>query len=96
MPIPRILLISRNSLAHAEAAVKEEIANYGIAMAVALSPEDAEQAKKLTEVVAQFQHVTAIVADFPFDMAISEDGQCEIIGMAIPKQQEESPLITGV
>jgi hypothetical protein len=95
MPIPRILLISRKSLECAEEAVKEQIAAYGVMMAVALSPEDAEQAKKLTEAVAQFQHVTAIVADFPIDMAINEDGSVEVIGVITPTPQEPS-LITEV
>jgi hypothetical protein len=95
MPIPRILLISRKSLEHAEEAIKEQISAYGVQMAVALSPEDAEQAKKLTEAVAQFQHVTAIVADFPIDMAINDDGSLEVIGTITATPQEPS-LITEV
>jgi hypothetical protein len=96
MPIPRILLISRKSLVHNEEAIKEQLASFGVAMAVAVAPEDAEQAKKLTEAIGQFQHVTAIVADFPFDAAICEDGSVEVLGMTVEKPAEEPTLITGV
>lgn len=95
MPIPRILLISRKSLEHNEAAIKEQLSAYGVQMAVAASPEDAEQAKKLTDVVAQFQHVTAIVADFDADTAVNDDGTIEVIGITVLRDKEPS-LITEV
>lgn len=95
MPIPRILLISRKSLIHNEAALKEHLSAFGIQMAVAVAPEDAEQAKKLTEAIAQFQHVTAIVADFDADTVVNEDGSIDVIGLTVLRDKEPS-LITEV
>lgn len=95
MPIPRIVLISRKSLEHAEDALKQALGGVSVSMAVAVSPDDAVQAQKLTEAVAQFQHITAIVADFPFDMIVDEEGKCEVIGMVAPTEAVPS-LITEV
>lgn len=95
MAIPKIVLVARKSLENGEEALKEQLAIFHIKMAIAVTPEDAEQAKKLTEAVAQFQHVTAIVADFPLDMIIDEDGVVTPLGVVVPKV-EEPQLITEV
>jgi hypothetical protein len=90
---PRIYLISRRTLNHNFDALKERLAGVNVQMAVAVSAEDAEAAKKLTEAVAQFQHVTAIVADFVADMAVNEDGSIETLGYT-PVLAAEPPIIT--
>lgn len=92
MPIPRIYLLSRKNIEQHADAIKEALP-LPVQMAIALSPEDAEQAQKLTEAVAQFQHVTAIIADFPIDLVINEDGSTTILGIVTPKGEEEAPKL---
>jgi hypothetical protein len=92
MSTPKILLVSRRTLeAHPDKF--KELAGVDVQMAVAASPADAEAAKKLTEAVAQFQYVTAIVADFEADLAINEDGSVSPIGYT-PVIQKDPDLIT--
>lgn len=91
MSTPRLLLISRRTLEHNYDALKERLAGLEVQMAVAVSHEDAEAARKLTEAVGQFQYVTVIVADFEADMAINEDGSTELLGYTPVVVQE--PLI---
>jgi hypothetical protein len=93
VPTPRLYLISRRTLEHNFEAFKEHLGGVNIQMAVAVSPEDKEAALKLTEAVAQFQHVTAIVADLTADMAINDDGSVELLGYT-PVVQNEPSLIT--
>lgn len=93
MSIPKIYLISRRTLEHNLDALKERLTGVDVQMAVAVSPEDKDAALKLTEAVAQFQHVTAIVADFVADMAVNEDGSVETLGYT-PVLSTESPIIT--
>lgn len=93
MGVPRVLLISRRTLDHNFEAFQERLRGINIQMAVALAPEDAEAAKKLTEAVAKFEYVTAVVADFEADMAINEDGSTEMLGYT-PVLSTEPPIIT--
>jgi len=86
-------LISRRTLEHNYDAFKEHLGGVNVQMAVAVTPEDAEAARKLTDAVAQFQHVTAIVADFVADMALNEDGSIETLGYT-PVITAEPPIIT--
>jgi molybdopterin/thiamine biosynthesis adenylyltransferase len=93
MATPRILLVSRHTLEANADKFKEHLAGLNVQMAVAVTPEDAEAAKKLTDAVAQFQYVTAIVADFEADMAINDDGSTELLGYT-PVLSHEPPIIT--
>lgn len=93
MAIPKILLISRRTLEANPDALKERMAGLEVQMAVAVTPEDAEAAKKLTEAIAQFQYTTAIIADFEADMAINDDGSTSLLGYT-PVIQQEPTLIT--
>lgn len=93
MATPKILLLSRRSLEHNYEKLKEFLDGVQVQMAVAVAPEDAEAARKLTDAVAQFQHTTAIVADFEVDMAVNDDGSTEILGMTYIREKEPS-LIT--
>lgn len=93
MATPKLLLISRRSLDHNLDAVQERLRGINIQLAVALAPEDADAAKKLTEAVAKFEYVTAIVADFEADMAVNDDGTTEMLGYT-PVLTAEPKLIT--
>jgi hypothetical protein len=65
-------------------------------MAVALAPEDAVLAKeKLTEAIGIFNGNTAIIADFPADLVVNEDGSIEPIPLVVDAEPEPA-LITEV
>jgi hypothetical protein len=91
----KILLISRKTIQEREAELKPFLGVVPIQMAVAVSPEDADAAKKLTEAVATFNHTTAIVADFMGDLIINEDGSVEPLPL-VSAAEPEPALITGV
>lgn len=91
----KILLISRKTIQEREAELNPFLGIVPVQMAVALAPEDAEAARKLTEAVAQFQHNTAIVADFVGDLLVNEDGSIEPIPLVV-EAQPEPKLITEV
>lgn len=93
MNTPKVILLSRRDLATQLDAVKKFTELYPITMAVAVSPEDAQEALKLTPAVAGFQQLTALVADFPASLIINEDGSIEPLELA-GEQSEETPLIT--
>jgi hypothetical protein len=93
MATPKILLISRRTLEHNFEPLKERLTGINIQMAVAITPEDAAAAQKLTEAVGQFQYTTAIVADFTADMAVNDDGSTELLGYT-PVVPKEPSLIT--
>ena len=93
MATPKILLISRRTLEQNADALKEQLAGLNVQMAVAVSAEDAAAAQNLTDAVAQFQYVTAIVADFEADMAVNDDGSTELLGYT-PVLQTQPSLIT--
>lgn len=96
MNAPKILLISRRTLIRNPEKLKEQLAGVNVQMAIAVAPEDAQLAREeLTEAVGQFQHVTAIVADFEADLAIDENGKIEVIGFTpLAGPIEEPKLIT--
>lgn len=95
MATPKILLLSRKTLEHNFEKLQSYLEGVGVQMAVAVSPEDAQAAKKLTDAVAQFQYTTAIVADFAADVVIDDEGKTEFLGFTVISEKEPS-LITEV
>jgi len=76
---PKILLLSRGTLRERLPELQEYLGLVAVEMAVAHNPEDAEEAKKVSPVVAFFNKPVAIVADFPGDLVVNEDGSIEPI-----------------
>jgi hypothetical protein len=91
----KILFIGRKTIAEHDAALAPFLKVVPIQMAVALTPEDADLARKLTDAVATFNHTTAIVADFPADLIVNEDGSIEPIPLVVDAEPEPA-LITEV
>jgi hypothetical protein len=93
--VAKILLIGRQTLREQVDGLKPFLGVVPVTMAVALAPEDAEQAKKLTDAVAVFNNNTAIIADFPADLVINEDGSIEPIPLVLDAEPTPA-LITEV
>jgi hypothetical protein len=91
----KLLFVGRKTLKDHEEALKPFLNVVPVQMAVALSPEDAELARKLTDAVATFNHTTAIIADFPADLIVNEDGTIEPLPLVIDTPTEPT-LITEV
>jgi hypothetical protein len=89
------LLIGRKTLQDHSEALKPFLGIVPVQMAVACAPEDADEAKKLTDAVGQFNLNTAIVADFPADLIVNEDGSIEPIPLVVNAEPEPA-LITEV
>jgi hypothetical protein len=93
--VAKVLFIGRKTLQDHSEALKPFLGIVPIQMAVALTPEDADLARKLTDAVATFNHTTAIVADFPADLIVNEDGSIEPIPLVVDAEPEPA-LITEV
>jgi hypothetical protein len=91
----KILLLSRRTLKEHGDALKPFLDVIPVQMAVACAPEDAEEARKLTDAVATFNLNTAIVADFLADLIVNEDGSIEPIPLVVDAEPEPA-LITEV
>jgi hypothetical protein len=92
----KITLIGRQTLREHADALKPFLGVVPVTMAIALAPEDALLAKeKLTEAVGIFNGNTAIIADFPADLVVNEDGSIEPIPLVVDAPEQPS-LITEV
>lgn len=89
----KILLISRKTIQEYKDKLEPFLSLVPVQMAVACAPDDAEEARKLTDAVAQFQGNTAIVADFLGDLVINEDGSVEPLPL-LAEAPAEAPLVT--
>lgn len=77
MSAPKILLISRTSCREFQKELQEFLQLVRPAYALAHNTEDADAAKAVSDTVACFHQPVAIVADFPADLLINEDGSIE-------------------
>lgn len=96
MAAPKIVLLARRDIRDNLDAVQAFFQTCPLQMAVASSNEDAEEAQKLTNAVAKFQHFTAIVADYPASLVIDENGEIVPLVLSPASEISETPLIEVV
>lgn len=94
MPSPRILLLSRKAIEEQNPSLLAFLSTVPPSMAIAQSDADHAAAMTVCEVVATFQHLTAVVADFAGCLVVNDDGSTDVIVLPelLPEPAPE-PLI---
>jgi hypothetical protein len=93
MATPLILFLSRKAIEEQLPQLQEFLNVVPVAMAIAQTDADKDAALKLTPVVATFNQITAIVADFPACVAVNDDGSISPILLEEPQPEAQAPLI---